>query len=323
MIQNLEQYFAAARSPIEHMTELAISYLKGPAIQWWRGTGYAPSNVPWHKFCSYLSERFSVESACDVVSNFHAAHQTTTIAAYVEHFEQLVNGMRRENPAIPNDYYVSNFVSGLNPYIRSLVDCFKPEDLQTAVWYARRMEKSQPPSQSVQNKQYVPQPRRQVLFEQPKPLVANATPNRNVIIQQAKQNQVCYKCREPWVPGHRQVCKMNRRAQIQALHAQEEGNPETIYVADYDDNELDNIEQLTDETLLKVSMHAAMGIGDAKNTFILIVKLGNTLATTLVDSGSTTTFISPQMASKLNVTPSPTPKTKVVVASGGILWSEF
>ena len=70
-------------------------------------------------------------------------------------------------------------------------------------------------------------------------------------------------------------------------------------------------------------MHAAMGIGAAKKTFILTVKLGSTLATTLVDSGSTTTFISPQMASKLDVTPSPTPKTKVVVASGGILWSEF
>ena len=101
-----------------------------------------------------------MESVCDIVSNFHAAHQTTTVTAYVEQFEQLVNVMRRENPAIPDDYYVSSFVSGLNPYIRSLVECFKPKDLQTAVWYARRMEKSQPSSQSVQNKQYVPQPKR-------------------------------------------------------------------------------------------------------------------------------------------------------------------
>ena len=51
-IQNLDQYFVAARTPIEHRTELAVSYLKGPAVQWWRGTGYSPNNVPWHKLCS-------------------------------------------------------------------------------------------------------------------------------------------------------------------------------------------------------------------------------------------------------------------------------
>ena len=53
------------------------------------------------------------------------------------------------------------------------------------------------------------------------------------------------------------------------------------------------------------------------------VKVGNTVATTLVDSGSTSTFISPGMESKLPVTPSPTPKIKVVIASGGVLWTEF
>ena len=70
-------------------------------------------------------------------------------------------------------------------------------------------------------------------------------------------------------------------------------------------------------------MHDAMGIGSTKNTFILTVKAGNTLATALVDSGSTSTFISPQMASKLPVTTSPTSKIKVVVATGGVLWTEF
>lgn len=109
-IQNLEQYFAAARTPIEHRTELAVSYLKGPAVQWWRGTGYAPSNVPWHKFCSYLSDRFALDYVCDIVSSFHATQQTCTIAVYVEQFEKLMNVMRRENPAIPDDYYVSYLV---------------------------------------------------------------------------------------------------------------------------------------------------------------------------------------------------------------------
>lgn len=141
-IQNLEQYFAAARIPIEHRTELAISCLKGPAVQWWRGTGFAPGNIAWHKFCSFLSERFSVQSVCDIVTSFHVVKQVATVAVYVEQFEQLMNIMRRENPGIPNEYYVTSFIAGLQPYIKSHVECFKPKDMQTAVWYARRMEKS-------------------------------------------------------------------------------------------------------------------------------------------------------------------------------------
>lgn len=61
-IQNIEQYFSASRTPNEQRTEIAISYLKGEAIQWWRGTGFLVSNTPWHKFCSALTQRFAVTS---------------------------------------------------------------------------------------------------------------------------------------------------------------------------------------------------------------------------------------------------------------------
>ena len=109
---------------------------------------------------------------------------------------------------------------------------------------------------------------------------------------------------------------MSQRAQIQALQAQEVENPEIIFVTDFDDPDLETQEHLSNETVLRVSMHAAMGIGSTKNTFILTIKVGNNVATALVDSGSTSTFISPEMAGKLPVTTSPTPKIKVVVASG-------
>lgn len=79
-VQNLEQYFAAARTPLEHRTELAVSYLQGPAMQWWRGTGYSPQNVPWHRCCSYISDRFSMDSGCDIVNSFHAVNKTSTVS---------------------------------------------------------------------------------------------------------------------------------------------------------------------------------------------------------------------------------------------------
>ncbi|KAE8781241.1 hypothetical protein D1007_45481 [Hordeum vulgare] len=64
----------------------------------------------------------------------------------------------------------------------------------------------------------------------------------------------------------------------------------------------------TDDTVLEVSLHAALNIGVAKNTFVLSVKIGYVVATALVDSGSKSTFVSPDMAAKLPVAPVTTPK---------------
>lgn len=110
---------------------------------------------------------------------------------------------------------------------------------------------------------------------------------------------------------------------MQALQAQEEEGPKTIFVSDFADPELENAKQVRVETILQVSMHAAMGIGAMNNTFILTVKVGDYLATTMVNSGSTSTFVSPEMASKMLVKPRATPRVKVAVASGEMLWSEF
>lgn len=66
-----------------------------------------------------------------------------------------------------------------------------------------------------------------------------------------------------------------------------------------------------------------MGIGTTRNTFILSVKIGDFMATALVDSGSTSTFVSPEIASKMSVAPMANTKVKVIVASGKVLWNEF
>uniref|UniRef100_A0A8I7B8M4 Uncharacterized protein n=1 Tax=Hordeum vulgare subsp. vulgare TaxID=112509 RepID=A0A8I7B8M4_HORVV len=102
--------------------------------------------------------------------------------------------MRRENSAIPNDYYVTSFMSGLSPYIRGHVECFKPKDMQTAVWYARRMEKVTAPMTA---KPYNPERKRQVVFEQAKLSPGGPVQNKNAIIQQAKKTKCAINADNP------------------------------------------------------------------------------------------------------------------------------
>ena len=70
---------------------------------------------------------------------FHSLTQTSTVATYIQKFEAAMNLMRRDNPGLPEDYYVNSFISGLTDYIQAHLQCHRHEDMQKAMWMARRM----------------------------------------------------------------------------------------------------------------------------------------------------------------------------------------
>lgn len=109
---------------------MAVTYLKGDAIQWWRGTNYNTNNLPLYKFCRYLGDRFVVTSICDNVRAFHSLTQTSTVLVYIQKFEGAMNLMRMDNPGLPGDYYVNSFISDLTDYIQAHLQCHKPPDMQ-------------------------------------------------------------------------------------------------------------------------------------------------------------------------------------------------
>ena len=117
-----------------------------------------------------------------------------------------MNLMRRDNPAVPDDYYMHSFIAGLNPYIQSHLECLEPTDMTKAMWLARRIEKSCPATTT--QKSYVPNYRRGTPGEISKPVIPAST-SPATVIQQAREKGICYKCREPCFPGHKQVCKLS------------------------------------------------------------------------------------------------------------------
>jgi hypothetical protein len=319
-IQIIEEYFDSARTPLDQRTHIAVTYLTGPAIQWWRSTGLATSTIPWHRFCRYLTDRFSLTSVCDNVRTFHTLTQISTVADYITRFEKAMNLMRRDNPMLPDDYYVNSFISGLQPYIQTHLQCLKPSDLQQAMWYARRLEQATPQQQAP--KPYFPSVRRQIAFDNQKSVAVPSLVTPAAIIQQATHKNICYKCKEPWFPGHKKVCKMSHTAQVHALQSQNTENPDIIYIHEYD-GESDNGEESADNPALQISMHALTGKKARKYTFTLYITIGKVQALALVDTGSTTTFITPALAQKANCNLTPTTTEKVLVANGETLWTSF
>lgn len=98
-IAKAEKYFEVARMPLEQRSEYAVTYLKGRASYWWRGTGCNATTLPWYQFCRMLGDRFAESSIYDNVRVFHWLEQTGTIKAYVDQFEEAMSLIRRDNPA--------------------------------------------------------------------------------------------------------------------------------------------------------------------------------------------------------------------------------
>lgn len=130
---------------------------------------------------------------CDNVRTSHALNQTGTVNDYVLKFEQSMNLITRDNPALPQDYYKASFIAGLSDNIQHHVQCHEPPDLQKAIWLARRIEQAQPAKK-------IPLPflnqavRRQIKFD-PRKQPSNSTATK---IQQEKMKGICYKWKDPW-----------------------------------------------------------------------------------------------------------------------------
>jgi hypothetical protein len=147
---------------------------------------------------------------------------------------------------------------------------------------------------------------------------ANTAPA--AVIQEAKIQGLCYKCREPWFPGHKKVCKLANKNQVLALQASQQEHRDIIYITEGSDSE-DETENPPQE--LHLNMHTVWGLKSPHHTFTVTLTMGIHNATALIDTGSTATFMTPSFATKAQCPLFPTKKMRVTVANGETLWTEF
>lgn len=156
---------------------------------------------------------------------FHTPKETTAVSAYIDSFEQAVGLMRRDNLGLPDDYYVSTFVAGLQPYTQHHLQCHKPRDMQEAMWMARRIEKSYPVKKFNNYNEAAPQKRELSTGQSQQP----ATQSINQQFQNARLKGICYKYHGPWEPGHKKVCKFQKQINALVIGEDENGVPKVIY----------------------------------------------------------------------------------------------
>jgi hypothetical protein len=261
--------------PNEDRVKIAVMYVNGKAEFWWRGTGCNANTLPWHQFCRMLTDRFNTSSEYEIVGHFHNLKQVGTVTDYVDRYEEMVSMVKRHNPSLTDNYFISSFIAGLKDQIQYHVQCHKPTTLSQAYWFAKRLEQATPTFKKFNT--YLPQ-NKTVKTE------VKETPLPATTLAELKAAGKCFKCREPWIPGHAKICKAKQVYSVIVMN-NAEGQEELAVVEDSIDEHQQSEPPNPTIPVLQLSVHALNGTPYSSNTFTLKVQIGTKWATTLVDTG--------------------------------------
>ena len=263
-----------------------------------------------------MLDRFGRDQHELLIRQLFHIKQTSSVADYVERFAELVDQLSAYTSNTDPLYYTLRFIDGLRGDIRSIVLVQRPPDLDSACVLAalqeevadssrrrefRRPDPLIPPKSSARGPLPLPAPR-PPLPPSPTPATdrrgvesvrSSTSPEAKAAALRAYRRAMglCHKCGEKWNREH--VCaptvQLHVVQELWELFQLEDDSPE-YQVTSPDASE---------ELLLAISKAAVNGI-TASRTVKFLGSIQHIPVTVLLDSGSSTSFISCQLAAKLS-----------------------
>jgi hypothetical protein len=289
--------------------------------------------------CNMLSNRFSSHNAHSSLENFHHLKKKSSVAEYINFFEEMMSLMQMDYPGLNEPYFISNFIVGLKDRIKHYLIPHCPQTLSETYWKTKELEKgilfkkslltsssayTKPTfsfTQAYNTKTSIPSPATPSA-KQPPINPPNTLPAKQIPIKPREPGK-CWGCQEPWTPEHKFVCKFRRVVNAMDVHPKDWL---TMKQAMEDDNHALLQTEVTDTPpeqppqLLMLSSHAAHGTSAAA-TFSVLLTLRGKKGIALIDSGSTDSFVDYIFAGKPSCSIVATESRKVKVAGGGYLES--
>jgi hypothetical protein len=229
--------------------------------------------------------------------------QTGAVRDYQFQFEQLLSRVEK----LSVQQQLGCFVSGLKNTLRIEVQAARPKTITEAIGLARLYEarnggfKKYPTHEDRRSGKDPPLPQPTNSLNRTKtPATRRLSPAE---MQDRRSRGLCFNCDERFVPGHR--CK-----KLFVI--------EGIYTDEGDEEEPQILEEIGEDEEPIISLHALTGSPNPQ-TMRVRGSLGKLGVTVLMDSGSTHSFINPEVAHRLNLIPKQTGRMQVTVANGAKL----
>ncbi|KAE8727404.1 hypothetical protein F3Y22_tig00005459pilonHSYRG00018 [Hibiscus syriacus] len=155
-----------------------------------------------------VPDRFCDKAFVDIVEEFTKLVQKGSVEEYQDRFEELQPHMLLQNPTLGEEFFVSLFISGLRDDIKHRVKALDPKTLSEASRQAKLYELSVD-FESKRLRPFVKNPAHSIPLPGSKPNQltlplknTSTTTQKQNLIDYRRQNNLCFKCGEKFVPGH-------------------------------------------------------------------------------------------------------------------------
>jgi hypothetical protein len=215
-LNQCDQFFRGQHTPASNRTWLASYHLSGGAQTWYYALEHDEGMPSWERFRDLCRLRFGPPLHGSRLAELGRLPFATTVQEFADRFQALAC----HAPDVSTRQRAELFVGGLPEHIRVDVEIHRPQDLQTAMYYARAFERraaATPPALPARAARPVqraglPAPRAPGAGPAAPPPAAGAgapggrafrrlTPAEQ---QERRRQGLCYNCDELYTPGH--VC---------------------------------------------------------------------------------------------------------------------
>ncbi|KAJ1694545.1 hypothetical protein LUZ63_011243 [Rhynchospora breviuscula] len=321
-LMGCNHYFEMYQVEDGYKTRLAVMHFSPDMKEWYKGINKGDYPLPWTVLVEKLFIRFKGGRKQHPIEEFKRCHQTNKVDEYVKQFERIKSRVLQVTCSFSKDDFLMGFISGLREDIRGMMKLLKPPSLMDAYDYALQYEETQE-SQSRRMRMGVKQSvtlNNTAMRKRPEEWKregsnntggykgGNNNNNNKLSLEQKTALGLCYNCHERYYPGH----KCTKEA-VNVICEQEKGNLEEVGWKD----EVSNEEEMEDEGVEQaiISMHT-----DKERSKLTSMKFKGQIEhisiCALLDSGSTHSFINPEIIKELQLPVKQTNPMVVMVANG-------
>jgi hypothetical protein len=292
--------------------------MEGNAALWLQQYKLQHPIISWSSLMDDIEAKFGATDHMQFMKKWLALKQTTTVADYKQQFDTLMYQACMHNPHYDEPLFVSQFVKGLKPELRGLVEAQLPEIVDRAALLAEVhqdiLARANPWTQRVVRG--IAPVARAEREEGPRA----ATPGSTWELWKDRQlrdyrrlHNLCFKCGEKYDPTHQ--CQRRPPQQLHAIVTKDMNTELSDAVLE----ELEMQDAATAE-LLHLSLHAMAGTEAAKKIRIRAL-VGNQVMLILVDSGSSTSSVCEDFARRVGCSLTAAPAARVKIADGSFMTS--
>lgn len=333
-ISRCEDYFDICDVESGLWIKVATMHFAEPASPWLQSVERKLRSCSWSEFCSLLLERFGRDHHELLVRQMLHIRQSGPVSEYIQQFSTLVDQLAAYEGHIDQLHYTMRFIDGLQESNRSVVLLQRPSCLDTTFVLAQLQEEVAAPSRPKEFKKWdsfsakpsgrqpLPLPPPPTKWDRPgakssddrrgadysKPRSADDKWGALRSFRRAKG--LCERCAVKWSKDHK--C-----AESVQLHAVQE-LLELFSTEDLTDSQSVPARNGEDQLFLTISVAALSG-KPAPKTLCLKGLMQNHDINILLDSGSSHSFISDSLASKLQGVSTLQSALSVQVANGARL----